>query len=246
MRDITELIQNVEKYKTVLIQKSFESKKNTVGYVVSNGQPRILKWYVPGLKQNMDNEYTILKKGFSTLAMPAPLEKDTENNVLTLSYIVGKNVCDMINDSEVTIDEKKKIIAQLADWLISFHSYFKSEEGFRIRGDACLRNFIVTKDKIWGVDFEESRIGKPVEDLATLSASVLTTTPMFTDEKFQLVQTLIDDYRKSAKWEVKDLNTEVAFALLEHIQWRPNDEELLRKYASKIRSKGLQTARHNF
>ncbi|MBE3120992.1 MAG: hypothetical protein IMZ43_05255 [Thermoplasmata archaeon] len=246
MRDIKELIGNVEKYKNVLLQKCFESKKNTVAYVVINGQPRILKWYVPGLKQNMDLEYSILKKGFSDLTLPSPLEKDAENNVLVMSYIMGENVCDIINDPRKVIEEKQKVAHLLADWFVNFHTFFKSEDGFRLRGDANLKNFILSRGRIWGVDFEESRIGKPSEDLATLCVSVLSTDPMFIDEKFELCQIFLDTYLKSVKWDVEQLNADISYALLERIQWRPNDEEILRKYATKIRNKGLRVARHNF
>ena len=246
MRDIQELIEHVEKYKNVLLQRSFESKKNTVAYVVYNGQPRIFKWYVPGLKQNMDLEYSILKKGFSDLTIPSPLEKDSENNVLVMSYIIGENVCDIVNDPRTVLEEKKKVVHLLADWFVNFHTFFKSEDGFRLRGDANLRNFILSRGRIWGVDFEESRMGKPSEDLATLCVSLLSTDPMFIDEKFELCQIFLDSYRKSVKWDVEQLNADISYALLERIQWRPNDEEILRKYATRIRNKGLQVARHNF
>jgi tRNA A-37 threonylcarbamoyl transferase component Bud32 len=246
MRDIKDLIENIEKYKIALLQKTFESKKNTVAYVVLNGQPRVLKWYVPGLRQNMDIEYEVLKKGFSELSIPSPLEKDTENNVLVMSYVTGTNICDYVNDPQIELEEKKKAVALLADWLTSFHRFFKSETDFRIRGDANLRNFILGRDRVWGLDFEESRMGKPVEDLAGLYASILSTDPMFTDEKFKLGQILLDTYRKEAKWELDKINAEVSYCLLERIQWRPNDETILRKYATKIRQKGLQAARHNY
>ena len=246
MRDIKDLIDNVEKYKTALLQKSFKSKKNTVGYVVLNGQPRILKWYVPGLKQNMDLEYEVLKRGFSELSIPSPLEKDTENNVLVMSYIQGTNVCDYLNDPQVDFEEKKKTTTLLADWLFAFHSFFKTEDGFRIRGDPSLRNFILGRDRVWGLDFEESRQGKPVEDLAGVFVSILSSEPMFTEEKFQLGQILLDTYRKSAKWEIENINAEISYGLLERIQWRSKDEEILRKYATKIQQKGLHAARHNY
>jgi len=245
MRTIEELISNTEKYKPALLQKQFKSKKNTVGYVVLNGQARILKWYVPGLKKNMDTEYEILKKGSLELSMPLPLEKDTENYVLVMSYIVGENVSDLINDQRVPFEEKKQVIDQLAEWLVKFHTLFKSEEGFRIRGDPSLRNFIRSRGRIYGVDFEESRIGKPVEDVAGICGSILSTDPMFTDEKYQLCQQFLEAYRRSVTWPVENVNAEIAYALLGRIQWRPKDEELLRKVAAKIRNKGLRVARHN-
>jgi tRNA A-37 threonylcarbamoyl transferase component Bud32 len=245
MRSIEDLIGNSEKYKPALLQKQFKSKKNTVGYVVLNGQARILKWYVPGLKRNMDTEYEVLKKGSTALCIPLPLEKDTENYVLVMSYIVGENVCDLINDQRVPFEEKKQVIDLLADWLVKFHMLFKSEEGFRIRGDPSLRNFILSRGRIYGVDFEESRLGKPAEDVAGICASILSTDPMFTDEKYQLCEQFLDTYRRSATWPVENVNAEIAYALLERIQWRPKDEELLRKVAAKIRNKGLRVARHN-
>jgi tRNA A-37 threonylcarbamoyl transferase component Bud32 len=245
MRDIKDLLDTVERYKNVRVQKRFESKKNTVVYALINDQPRILKWFVPGLKQNMNIEFTVLKKGFSTLAIPSPFEKDTENNVLVMSYILGENVCDIINSLHLNLDEKKKVVHLLADWFVRFHTFFKTEENFRIRGDATLRNFLLNRGKIWGVDFEESRQGKPNEDLATLCASVLSTEPMFTNEKFQLCQTFLHAYRNAANWEIENMNTEISYALLERIQWRPIHEEILRKYASKIRQKGLQGTRQD-
>jgi tRNA A-37 threonylcarbamoyl transferase component Bud32 len=226
------------------VQKRFASKKNTVAYVLYNGQPRILKWFVPGLKQNMENEYTILKKGVSTLSMPSPFEKDTENNVLVMSYIIGHNACDVINDPQTVSEEKEKVVNHLADWFAHFHTFFKTEEGFQIRGDASLRNFIQNKQRIWGVDFEESRVGNPSEDLATLCGSLLSTDPMFTDEKYKLCQIFLETYRKAVPWNIDHINAEISFALLERIQWRPNDEDILRKNATKIRQKGLSGARH--
>ena len=246
MRDIQDLLGKVERYKNVLLQKSFTSKKNTVAYVLLDGQPRILKWFVPGLKQNMDIEYRVLKKGYSDLPIPCPFEKDLENNVLILSYVMGKNICDIINDPQTPFEENQKIIHQLADWFVQFHSFFKNEEEFRLRGDASLRNFILNRGRIWGVDFEESRIGKPSEDLATLCVSLLSSDPMFTDEKFQLSQIFLDAYRRSAQWNIENIHMEISYALLERIQWRPKDEDKFRTYATTIRKKGLQAARHTY
>jgi len=242
MRDIQWLLDNVERYKNATVQKRLKSKKNTVAYVVLKGQPRVLKWFVPGLKQNMETEYTILKRGCSHLSIPSPFEKDTENNVLILSYFQGENVCDLLNNVQTPGVMKEQVVDVLADWFVLFHTFFKTDERFRIRGDATLRNFIYQKGHIWGVDFEESRNGKPGEDLGTLCASLLSTDPMFTQEKVTLCRRFLDHYRSTAKWTIENINTEISYALLERIQWRAADEALLRKYATNIRTKGLQAA----
>jgi len=239
MRDIDDLIKNTEKYRDALIQKRFDSKKNIVVYATIDNKPRILKWYVPGLKRNMETEYSVLTKGFPKVSMPSPVERDDENNVILMSYITGKNLCDVINDASTSMSHKKKAVCLLADWFVAFHGHFKTDYGFRIRGDSGLRNFIL-KDGIWGVDFEESRVGKPVEDVASICASILSTDPMFTSEKFELCRTFLEAYKKSARWAVDKINDEIGYALLERIQWRPEDEEELRKYAKRIRKTGLR------
>jgi len=238
MKDITELVQNVKKYKKAVIQERFESKKNTVAYVTLDSKPRILKWFVPGLKKQMKIEYNVLKKGSSKPNIPSIYEIDDKNNVLVMSYIIGENLCDLVNDENATISEKKRLMILLAEWFADFHNYFKTKDQFIIRGDSTLRNFILT-DKIWGVDFEESRFGKTIEDIAGMCASILTTDPMFISEKFQLCEIFTDSYNKLAPGRIVNINDEIAYVLLEKIQWRPDDEETLRKYSKKIREKGL-------
>ena len=239
MKDIEELIKNSKKYKNAIVQKQLKSKKNTVSYVILNDKPRVLKWFAPGFRQNMETEYNILKKGSSKLNMPTPLGQDADNNVITMNYIIGKNLCDIINDEDASFDEKKRIITMLAEWFVKFHNHFKTEDGFRIRGDSILRNFILT-DRVWGVDLEESRNGKPIEDIAGMCSSILSTDPMFTDGKFQLCNTFVESYTKTVKWSLDNINDEIAYALLEKIQWRSDKEDVLRKFANQIRKKWLR------
>jgi len=239
MRNIEDLVNNKKKYNDAVIQLQFKSKKNIVAYVTLKNKPRVLKWFVPGLKRQMNAEYNVLKKGSSKLNIPIIHEKDEKNNVLILNYIVGENLCDIINDEDTSEREKERLIILLAQWFFDFHNHFKTKEEFLIRGDPSLRNFIFT-DRIWGVDFEESRIGKPVEDIAGMCASILSTEPMFTGEKFQLCEKFIEYYLNLAPGRINNLENEISYSLLEKIQWRPNDEEILRKYSKMIRKKGLK------
>ena len=239
MKNIEELVEGVDKYKSAVIQEKLKSKKNTVAYVTLEGKPRVLKWFVPGLKKQMEIEYNIIKKGSSKLNIPAVYEMDADNNVLIMNYIIGENLCDIINDEKTTTSEKKRLMILLAEWFADFHNYFKADDQFQIRGDATLRNFILT-DRIWGVDFEESRLGKTVEDIAGMCASILTTDPMFTSEKFQLCEIFIESYMKLAPGRIANVNDEIAYSLLEKIQWRPDEEDILRKFSKIIREKGLK------
>ena len=239
MRTIEELADSVKKYKNTVIQKNFKSKKNTVAYVTLKDKPRVLKWFVPGYKRQMKNEQEILKKGASKLNIPTIHEIDEENNVLIMNYIIGENLCDIINDEKTSTNEKQNLMILLADWFIDFHNFFKKDDQFLIRGDSSLRNFIFT-DRIWGVDFEESRIGKPVEDIAGMCASILSTEPMFNSEKFTLCNKFIENYLTLAPGRIEDVDKDISYSLLQKIQWRPNDEEILRKYSKLIRKKGIK------
>ena len=226
-----ELIKNVKKYKNALIQQKFKSKKNTVAYVIFDRKPRILKWFAPGFARQMDVEYSMLMKGSSSVNMPTLYEKDSDNNVLLMNYILGENLCDVINGEKTVFSENQRIMVLLADWFARFHGSFKTADEFYIRGDSVLRNFILA-DCIWGVDFEESRVGKPVEDIAGICSSILSTDPMFTSEKFQLCKTFILAYTKSVKWNLENINEEVAYALLDRMC--RSDETLSRKDADNI------------
>jgi len=238
MRDIAELIQNVSKYKDAIVQVRLKSKKNTVAYVTMDEKPRVLKWFVPGLKKQMKAEYEVLKEGSSKLNIPTIHDLDEENNLLIMGYIAGENLCDIINNENTPTNEKQKLIVLLAKWFADFHNHFKTQVQFRIRGDPTLRNFIFN-DKIWGVDFEESRMGVPSEDIAGACASILSTDPMFTKEKFELCKLFLESYEKSAPGRIKNISNEIAYAILEKIQWRPRDEEVLRKYSKIIKNYGL-------
>ena len=239
MRDIEDLIKSNKKYKDALVQQQFKSKKNIVAYVILNNKPRVLKWFVPGLKRQMKTEYDIIKKGSSKLNIPIIHEIDEKNNVLIMNYIIGENLCDIINNKNVTISEKQRLIMLLAQWFFDFHNHFKAKEEFFIHGDPTLRNFIFT-DRIWGLDFEETRSGKPVEDIAGMCASILTTEPMFNSEKFQLCIKFYGEYLNLAPGRINNVDSEISFSLLQKIQWRPNDEEILRKYSKLIRKKGTK------
>ncbi len=238
MRNIEELISKTKKYSKVVVQNKLKSKKNTVAYVTINGKPRILKWFIPGLKKNLQIEYEVLKNCEKQLQVPFVFEIDKKNNVLILNYIVGDNLCDLLNDKNINFSEKERLLNLLADWYVNFHNHFKKENEFKIHGDATLRNFIFN-DRIWGVDFEESRNGKPIEDVAEICSSILTTDPMFTQQKFQLCAIFIDSYLKKAPGRIININDEIAYSLLKKIQWRPDEEDLLRKYSKKIKVKGI-------
>jgi len=238
MKPIEELVNTISKYQDVVIHHTFTSKKHSVAQVSIQGKTRVLKWYAPGYKKNIEKENEILQKAVSSLQVPQVFEYDQDNNVLILEYISAENLCDYLNDDSKTLEQKKKALCLLVDWFHSFHHQFMTKTSHFIHGDPTLRNFLIN-NKIWGVDFEESRPGEPILDIAGVCASLLTTDPMFTNEKNKLSQFFIQQYSAYAPGTVQNIYQEISLALLEKIPWRPQDEQLLRTKASLIKKEGL-------
>ena len=64
---------------------------------------------------------------------------------------------------------------------------------------------------------------------------------MFTKEKYQLCKVFIDNYLEKAPGRIISINDEIAYSLLQKIQYRPDDEEILRKHSKKIQQYGLKS-----
>jgi tRNA A-37 threonylcarbamoyl transferase component Bud32 len=201
MRNLEKFLSKTTAYQDAVIQKTFKSEKHNVALITLKSKPRVIKWYQQGFKRNMNKEYKILTTYSSSLTIPSVYEKDEKNNVLLLQYIAGENLCDLINSTSVSREEKTRLIIFLAQWYAQFHQKLQQEEGYQIHGDAHLHNFLFS-DRIWGFDFEESAIGEPVQDIARVSASILTTDPAFTREKLQLTQTFITTYQEAVHFNL--------------------------------------------
>lgn len=243
MKKIRKLIENSEKYKNVVVQNELNSDKNTVLYVTIDKKPRVIKSFVPGLKKNMEKEsniYTQFKENSTKIQVPFIYTVDKENNILILEYLNGKNLRNLIKSDDTTNQEKQQIIEMLSIWFLDFHNFFKDrKKEFLIHGEPVLQNFIFT-EKIWGVDFEETRKGKPAEDIAGLCASILTTEKMFTQQKIKLCKNFLNSYTSRVPGRIKNINDDIAYAILEKIPEKPEKEEILRKHSKKIRKEGLK------
>jgi len=220
-----------------VIKKTFKSKKNRVKLVLMESSLIIMKQF--SSKNMLEREYKILKRGCERLNIPKPLGINIEGKTLFMSYIPGKNLCDVINSSSVPLKVKNECMEKLASWLVDFHSYFKSSGGVMIREDSILRNFILDEENnIWGLDFEESRYGIPEEDIAGICSSVLDTNPMFTNWKVELCKRFIDAYKSLSEWEVKNVNKLVFRVLMEKASRRKNGV-VLTKFAKSIEKTGF-------
>ena len=237
MEETKESLASLSESKGFQVLKIFESRKNTVVLIKIRGANRVLKLYAPGQVENLSKEYHILEEGHDMgLNVPEPYDK--LERAIIMEYIEGENLMDAINDTSVPMSQKKAQIGLLVGWLSSFHKAFRKGNQFLLRGDANLRNFILTWE-IWGLDFEEAEMGRPEQDLGNLCCSILASDPMFVPWKVELCNLLVESYSSRVEWSVEDIPSYIAGILEEKANLRPRDAELLREKAAIIAEKGL-------
>ncbi len=206
--DINQLIRKVDSLHNARVVKRFKSKKNTVFLISQQKRFLVLKWYQKKRIDHFSKEYKILSQLKTTFLKPTLLEKNDTHRYLLMEYISADNVCDLINHKSLLFNHKKQIILDLAHWFCKFHGFFQLETNTYIHGDANLRNFLYNYS-IYGLDFEQTRIGKPIQDVSDICAFILTTTPSFTEEKKDLCHLFIETYEKKAKTMLHNVQSQI-------------------------------------
>jgi len=88
--------------------------------------------------------------------------------------------------------------AKYKDNMLNGRNNNQEEHGL-IYGDVNLRNFIVTKEGIIGIDFEQCKIGHPSEEVDYLLAMFMLYNPKETEFKYQVLESVCK--KKSIKLE---------------------------------------------
>ena len=96
-----------------------------------------------------------------------------QNNILQLEYIEGITIPDFLVTTS-SLKDCDSIASSIIRWLIDFYRAVNNPLTNEIRGDINGRNFIISKDGIYGVDFEERIYGTIERDIGRLLAYVST------------------------------------------------------------------------
>lgn len=132
---------------------------------------------------HFENELKILKASREKgLAVPRVIS--AIDGILLMPYVMGEPLTTRINR---TFEEA--LIDELAEWYYRFH-----EAHALLKGDSRLRNFICGENPLVGLDFEESRSGHWMFDIAGASASLLDTRPVYDTRKRKLAWRLLEQY----------------------------------------------------
>lgn len=175
--------------------RCFHSRRNRVSLneIESDGRilPVVVKEY-----QSADaaqGEYRLLKR-LGSLDINVPSVYGIHENVLYMHYIDGTLLTNIIDDVS---SYPSRWITGLAGWFYGFHKAGLQEDGsVMLKDDANLRNFILVEDTFYALDFEAEVFGRPEQDIAECCAYILSNSPSFTAEKFEVVNKFIDCYCK--------------------------------------------------
>lgn len=202
----------------------FQSKKNNVYLVERNSRRCILKLYANG---RWETEYNTLRSAYGR-GIPVPRPVEMRDGAILMEYIEGKTINDLIDNGLVP-----ELILGTASWLAGFHLAFYDNGTVLIKSDAIFKNFIVS-DRIYGIDFEMSRPGRPEEDVGEAISYLLDTNPMFTEEKFRLARSFIKVYEQESGIRLHDIEDSIVKSLIEAANHRPGQRELILKKAKDI------------
>lgn len=212
MNDVKELLSTDKQLKKARVHKRFKSKKNIVYLLSIEEKIVVMKWFKNRAKDYMQKEYELLSQTQTSFRKPQVIKKNDEHNFLLLHYINGSNVCDLINDYHVSSQRKTEIIRHLSNWFAQFHQTYYKNVYTMIHGDANLRNFLFKND-IYGLDFEEVKQGKPVEDIADIYASILTTDPGYTKEKNRIGAAFLQTYQSIVPYTLENVEEMITVAI---------------------------------
>lgn len=107
---------------------------------------------------------------------------EAEGRHLLLEYLPGPLVSDLMDQGQ----SGGEWVRMLVSWLSRLHRFRRRAPGaVSLKGDVNLRNFLVCRGRLYGLDFEREHYGPPEEDLGRASAFILTHSPAFTPERWE-------------------------------------------------------------
>jgi tRNA A-37 threonylcarbamoyl transferase component Bud32 len=159
----------------------------------------IMKRYGIDNTNTMEKEQTNVEMlQNSDISVPKIIYK--HNDSLFFEYMHGELVGDLV--------EKQSMgnwIDEFALWMAKLHKIKKGTNSL-LKMDVNLRNFIYSKGKIYGLDFEDIGYGDIRTDLGNICFFILTDTPSFTKEKHIMMRRFLQSYEKHSGLKLKEMD----------------------------------------
>jgi tRNA A-37 threonylcarbamoyl transferase component Bud32 len=164
------------------------------------------------------------------MGLPVPAPVEIKPKAILMDHIEGRTINDLLEENYDT-----ELIMEVAEWLAKFHLSFYNDGEVLLKSDAIFKNFILG-ERVYGIDFELSRPGRPEEDVGETLSYLLDTNPMFTDEKYRLACKFIKRYEKESGIALHDIENSIAKSLIEAANFRPSQRNIIIKKAKDIQT----------
>lgn len=215
-------LERLKSRKNIVVRLEIMKTKQTIPLEV------VAKMFVVN---NFDIELRILRSSWEK-SLTVPEVIDARNGVILMDYVTGEPFVDVLNRTFEPL-----LVEILAEWYYKFHTAHDM-----IKGDPRLRNFIYNNDRVFGVDYEESRPDTWILDIGGTAASILDTDPIYDVRKQKLCWTLLETYldligEKITSEIESEFNETVADTLKQTAIWRENDE--IMSISEMIRETGI-------
>ena len=184
--------------KEVCYVKEFISKRNNVSLYELTDKEKKKQHVVIKKFENEDaykNELSIYQRlsghydeAELLLNFPKLLGYDDSKLLLALSYIKGDHVLELLEYYERInfIEQSSQILIEVLEWLNQFYTAI-GITGDEVFGDVNLRNFIITDDGVFGVDFENVKSGERKSEIMEVLAFYMLYDPIKSDVKKSVV-----------------------------------------------------------
>ena len=185
------------------ILKRFFSRKNEVYLVKSDDNLYVLKRFID--PQRADTEWNFLTSLYGRFKVPKPLTK--KENDVWMEYIDGGLISESLTE---------KALMGLAAWLARLHSF-----GIR-KGDCILRNFIITVDGIYGIDWEEASMSSEFKgDLIDVCGSIIWIYQSNIEEGLRVCDGFLEHYRNYSGMKLNGLIEGLLSFFSKRLELRP-------------------------
>lgn len=220
----------MERLEEKIIGKRFSSRKNRVFKISYNDEICVAKVFQKRRIERARTEFKVLEICQNKeISSPIPLE--LLDDAIIMSYVRGDNLLDALNDAESKDRQSKykieiaSFLDMMAKWLAEFHI---ATEFKLVRGDTILKNFIISDNRIYGIDFEESIHDDPLLDLGQACAFILSLNPIFTKKRFEEASFFSNKYWHYSRSDRSDeLPNLISSALRNFSQYRVESDQLL-------------------
>ena len=182
------------------------SKRNIVIRIIKEGNTYIGKKFINSENYLREKEALYMLKNAGD-NVPSIIKAD--DNILYLEDLGENTLLDWYEESERQNTLDITVIYELCNWLKAFYNasfdYYNEQI---ILYDVNFKNFIIRENKIYGIDFEQSRKGSLSEDAGKLSAYALTYNPAMTEWKISFRNIFIEILSKKLNLTKETIITE--------------------------------------